>query len=83
MTEYNLNQKFTTYDQDNDEDVKNCAEAYKGAWWFKSCKGPNPLALYSKNERSSELSSMSWNGWTPIKTIQMLIRPKPQQLNHI
>ncbi|KFB50576.1 AGAP010774-PA-like protein [Anopheles sinensis] len=30
--------KFSTFDQDNDLTEKmNCAESYKGAWWFKNC----------------------------------------------
>ncbi|XP_046865772.1 ficolin-2-like isoform X1 [Drosophila willistoni] len=76
MTSNNLNQKFTTYDKDNNKDYRNCAQTFKGAWWFGFCRGPNPLAQYSRNARSSELSSMSWNGFNPIRSILMLIRPK-------
>ena len=26
--------KFSTQDRDNDKYSKNCAQSYKGAWWF-------------------------------------------------
>lgn len=30
--------KFSTYDKDNDLNAdENCAEKYKGAWWFNKC----------------------------------------------
>lgn len=36
MTEQH-GQKFSTYDRDNDKYDKNCAELYKGAWWYRAC----------------------------------------------
>ncbi|XP_062132454.1 angiopoietin-related protein 7-like isoform X2 [Drosophila sulfurigaster albostrigata] len=33
-----VNSKFSTFDQDNDtEDVHNCAEHFKSGWWFTHC----------------------------------------------
>ena len=35
---YSLNgMKFTTWDRDNDKAENNCAQSWKGAWWFKRC----------------------------------------------
>uniref|UniRef100_A0A182LRI6 Fibrinogen C-terminal domain-containing protein n=1 Tax=Anopheles culicifacies TaxID=139723 RepID=A0A182LRI6_9DIPT len=31
------NQKFSTYDQDNDKDSLNCAQSCGGAWWYSFC----------------------------------------------
>jgi len=28
---------FTTYDQDNDPDVSNCAAVWSGGWWYNRC----------------------------------------------
>ena len=30
-------QLFTTKDRDNDKWSKNCAETFKGGWWYNSC----------------------------------------------
>lgn len=36
--QYYLGQKFSTFDNDNDEDANtNCARLYQSAWWFKNC----------------------------------------------
>lgn len=34
---YNLHQKFSTYDLDNDYDEDNCAEDMHSAWWYRAC----------------------------------------------
>ncbi|XP_055863865.1 uncharacterized protein LOC106054020 isoform X1 [Biomphalaria glabrata] len=35
---HNNNKAFSTFDKDNDSDGNsNCAENYKGAWWYGSC----------------------------------------------
>ncbi|XP_038062532.1 fibrinogen C domain-containing protein 1-A-like [Patiria miniata] len=30
---------FSTYDQDNDESMANCAQQERGGWWFSTCSG--------------------------------------------
>ena len=38
---YHNRQKFTTRDQDSDADSRNCAQLYKGGWWYYACYGSN------------------------------------------
>ncbi|KAH8288241.1 hypothetical protein KR044_010475 [Drosophila immigrans] len=33
----NVGQRFSTYDQDNDQDEVNCAERLHGGWWYSNC----------------------------------------------
>ncbi|XP_023034115.2 ficolin-2-like [Drosophila willistoni] len=72
---YNLNQKYSTFDQNNDEDaIYNCAED-NGAWWHRHCSYVQLNGIYSK-EDTDDWSSMSWEqGAITLKSAQMLIRP--------
>ncbi|EDW29184.1 GL18547 [Drosophila persimilis] len=74
------NQKFTTYDRDNDSWKKgNCATERRGPWWHQSCGDSNLFGLYVRGT----VSGMKWNGVTwdsyrndySNKIIQMMVRP--------
>ncbi|XP_060656354.1 fibrinogen-like protein 1 [Drosophila nasuta] len=64
-----LNSKFSTFDQDNDtEDVHNCAEHFKSGWWFTHCYYCNLNALYGKD--------LNWYPPYELKEARMMIRPR-------
>ncbi|KAK3577312.1 hypothetical protein CHS0354_008405 [Potamilus streckersoni] len=43
---YHSGAKFSTKDQDNDIYGLNCAELYKGGWWYKACHQSNLNGIY-------------------------------------
>ena len=50
---------FTTYDRDNDQRSDyNCAEQYKGAWWYYNCYHSNLNGLYLPGQSSTR--SANW-----------------------
>ena len=63
---YNI-MKFTTHDKDNDNaNTQNCANYYKGGWWFNRCHysyltGPYKLRE-SGNSNAVGIIWVSWKG---------------------
>ncbi|XP_055950510.1 techylectin-5A-like [Argiope bruennichi] len=75
------NQKFTTQDQDNDNFVDgNCAEAYKGGWWYNLCHSANLNGLYLRGTHESYAIGVNWVSWKgyheSLDATEMKIRPK-------
>ncbi|OPL20736.1 hypothetical protein AM593_10252, partial [Mytilus galloprovincialis] len=65
---------FSTKDKDNDRDGRNCAERYKGAWWYKSCHISNLNGLYLGHK--SDPSGIIWWQWKEnqsMRTASMMI----------
>ncbi|XP_038623870.1 ficolin-1-like [Tachyglossus aculeatus] len=70
---------FSTRDRDNDEFSSNCAETYKGAWWFGNCLKSNLNGLYLPGSHSSYGDGINWSSGKgyrySYKFSEMKIRP--------
>ena len=51
---------FTTRDKDNDEHEEQCAQKFKGAWWYKSCHQSNLNGLYLVGHHTSHADGVNW-----------------------
>ncbi|XP_033757660.1 angiopoietin-related protein 7-like [Pecten maximus] len=78
---YHNGYQFTTYDRDNDIRGENCAELYRGGWWYKRCYDANLNGLYPIDNGNTELESMTWwyfpdtnRAVSPLKKSKMMIR---------
>ena len=67
-------QKFSTFDRDQDAHSTNCAENYKGGWWYGSCHYVNLNGVYGE----SDTRGIHWHSWdqrsTPLIKVDMKIR---------
>ncbi|XP_052717399.1 angiopoietin-4-like isoform X1 [Crassostrea angulata] len=76
---YSNDIKFSTLDQDNDNDSGNCATYWKSAGWFKSCFKTNPNGQYTGSEIKGP-KYIVWHGlktsFIALKSIQFMIRPR-------
>ncbi|KAL7631279.1 UNVERIFIED_CONTAM: hypothetical protein RMT77_018414 [Armadillidium vulgare] len=72
--------KFTTQDQDNDNYHLNCAESFKGAWWYSTCHSSNLNGLPHKGNHSSYADGINWGpfrgNYYALKYSKLSIRPR-------
>ncbi|KAH6933958.1 hypothetical protein HPB50_019346 [Hyalomma asiaticum] len=76
-------QKFSTYDNDNDAAHHNCAEQYRGAWWYSNCHKCNPNGLNLNGYHESYADGIEWgarDGYEAFYSysypfMEMMIRP--------
>ncbi|CAH1780318.1 unnamed protein product, partial [Owenia fusiformis] len=79
---YHSNSAFTTKDNDNDIDRRaNCAQRYRGGWWFRDCMKSNLNGLYYNKQggKSKMYNGVVWSTLRgdqySLKSVQMMIRP--------
>ncbi|KAH6933957.1 hypothetical protein HPB50_019345 [Hyalomma asiaticum] len=54
-------QKFSTHDKDNDISPYNCAQQYRGAWWYSNCQACNPNGLNLNGYHDSYGDGIEWS----------------------
>ena len=55
--------RFTTRDRDQDRGAGNCAETFKGGWWYKACHAANLNGLYHAGSHESFADGVNWKQW--------------------
>ena len=61
---YSRGANFSTKDQDNDtSDARNCAESFKGGWWYNNCREANLNGLYHYGPHKSKADGINWKKW--------------------
>ncbi|XP_062339982.1 tenascin-like isoform X4 [Osmerus eperlanus] len=73
---YHQGRPFSTFDNDNDIAVTNCALSYKGAFWYKNCHRVNLMGKYGDSSHSKGINWFHWKGHEhSVPFAEMKIRP--------
>lgn len=71
---------FSTKDRDNDYNADdNCAEKFKGSWWYKNCHLSNLNGFYHLGRHDSFADGVNWKTWKgyhySVKRVEVKMRP--------
>ena len=77
----NLNgMAFSTHDRDNDLHGNNCAQGYKGGWWYNSCMWSQLNGIYHHDTTSTWGHAVLWSTFTThtrsLKFTEMKLRAR-------
>ncbi len=71
LTDHN-DQKFSTFDKDQDVYGNNCAKEFLGAFWYKFCHTANPNGVYLWGEDDTHFGiGVVWSTWKNSFTVSM------------
>ncbi|XP_047464162.1 microfibril-associated glycoprotein 4-like [Mugil cephalus] len=73
-------QKFTTFDKDQDSWSGNCARMFLGAFWYKACHKANPNGVYRSGKDGTIFGvGLEWKTFKgydySLKSFSMMMRP--------
>uniref|UniRef100_A0A1X7STC6 Fibrinogen C-terminal domain-containing protein n=1 Tax=Amphimedon queenslandica TaxID=400682 RepID=A0A1X7STC6_AMPQE len=73
---YHNGSRFTTRDNDNDNDQGNCAQFDTGAWWYNSCADSSLNGRYfnTATDNTQGIVWWHWKGITTLKFTEMKTR---------
>ena len=82
---YHNGKPFTTFDNDNDDDGRNCATIYGGGWWFNSCYHSFLTGNHTASSKNERIQWYDGTGINYLPHVEMKIRrkscpsPKPEK----
>ncbi|XP_065843000.1 ficolin-2-like isoform X2 [Oscarella lobularis] len=68
--------KFSTKDEDNDNDNGHCAARYKGGWWCNSCHYTFLNGLYGRGSGYNHIVWYTWKQKTSLSFSEMKFRKR-------
>ncbi|KAH8416351.1 hypothetical protein KR222_000170 [Zaprionus bogoriensis] len=85
---YHAGKKFTTFDQDNDDNGQNCARTHAGAWWYgRECLQSNLFGTFQLKygQVIGYYKGILWKSFVAgptgsLRYVRMMIRPHKKDL---